>query len=70
MVEVPADTPLTTPVPGATVATVVVLLLQVPPPASLNVVVDPTHTDAVPDIDDGNALTVTIIVAKQPVPNV
>ena len=70
MVEVPDAIPLTTPVPGATVATVVVLLLHVPPPASLNVVVEPRHTDAVPVIDEGNGLTVTIVVAIQPVPNV
>ena len=66
----PADTPVTTPVPGTTVATVVVLLLHVPPPTSLKVVVDPTHTDTVPVIEDGNGLTVTTVVAKQPVLNV
>ena len=70
MVEVPDVTPVTTPVPGTTVATVVVLLLQVPPPASLNVVVDPIHTNVVPEIDDGNALTVTVATAIQPVPSV
>ena len=70
MVEVPAATPLTTPVPGTTVATVVILLLQVPPPASLNVVVEPAHTDAIPVIDEGKALTVTVVTAKHPVPSV
>ena len=63
MIAVPADTPVTTPVPGTTVTTVVVLLLHVPPPASLNVVVDPTHTDAVPEIAEGNGFTVTVLVA-------
>ena len=51
MVVVPADTPVTTPLPEPTVAIVVVLLLQVPPPPSLSVVAEPTHTDIVPDIE-------------------
>ena len=66
MVVVPADTPVTTPVPE-TVATMVVLLFQVPPPPSLNVVVKPTHTDIVPDIADGSGFTVTIAEALHPV---
>ena len=65
MVAVPADTPVTVPV-LPTVATVVVVLLQAPPVvASLNPVVDPAQTVAVPVIvpADGNGLTVTTLVA-------
>ena len=59
MVEVPATAPLTMPdVPM--VATVVLLLLHTPPDvASLNVVVEPTHTVAVPVIGD---IVVTVSV--------
>ena len=50
-VEVPEATPLTTPVDDPTVATEVVLLLQVPPVvASVSVLVKPTHIDGVPVI--------------------
>jgi hypothetical protein len=66
MVVVPAKTPDTTPVPETTVATLVVLLLHVPPPASLSEVVEPTQTEGVPLIADGNGLTVTTRVAVQP----
>lgn len=45
----PGETPVTTPVPEPTVAIVVVLLIQLPPAvASLNVVVAPTQSIAVP----------------------
>ena len=70
MVEVPPETPVTTPLPETTVATDEVLLVQVPPPASLNAVVKPAHTVAVPEIADGNGLTVSTLVIWQPVPNV
>lgn len=44
MVELPAETPVTTPVAEFTVAAEVLLLLQVPPLMLLdNVVVDPVH---------------------------
>jgi hypothetical protein len=50
------------------VASVPSLELQVPPPdASLNDVVKPTHTLAVPAIAPGNGLTVTTDVILQPV---
>ena len=65
MVAVPADTPVTMPV-VPTVATVVAVLLQVPPVvASLNPVVAPAQTVAVPVMvpADGNGLTVTTLVA-------
>jgi hypothetical protein len=65
---VPAFTPVTTPVPAPTVALDVLLLVHVPPPGLLlSVVVLPTHTAAVPLIDDGAVVTETIFVAAQPV---
>lgn len=63
---VPAATPVTTPVIGATVATPGVMLLQVPPGvASLSVVELPAHTDKVPVIG-ASGFTVNEIVAIQP----
>lgn len=54
MVDVPEATPVTTPLVEFTVATEVVALLHVPPDTELaNVVVDPTHTVAVPVMDPG-----------------
>ena len=50
------------------VAIPVLLLLHVPPPASLRVVVSPTQTFVVPEMDDGNALTVKVFVAAVPQP--
>lgn len=44
------------------VAVVTSLLLQVPLPASLSVVVNPTHTCATPEIGDGVGLTLTLAV--------
>jgi hypothetical protein len=67
---VPALTPVTTPV-ADTVATVGLLLLHVLPVGNApNVVVDPTHTDAVPVILSGKANTVAIWVLIQPKPSV
>ena len=49
MVAVPLATPVPTPVEATTVAIPVLRLVQVPPVVSeLKVVVEPTHTDAVP----------------------
>lgn len=65
-------TPLTTPV-LPTVAIDVLPLLHVPPEVALNkLTVLPTHTLIAPDgvIAPGSAFTVTIAVAKQPVPSV
>lgn len=71
MVEVPADTPVTIPVPEPTVATAVLLLLHEPPPEALvSVVVVPGHAVSVPPIAAGNGLTVTAWVARQPVGNI
>ena len=66
IVAVPAFTPLTTPLEEPTVATDISLLLQVPPPPSLNVVVAPAQTVVVPEIAEGNGLTVTGFVAEHP----
>jgi len=64
---VPDVTPVTIPV-EPTVANAVLLLAQVPPPvASVSPIVDPTHTVAGPEIFAGNAFTVTVRVAIQPV---
>ena len=69
MIAVPADTPVTIPVRLATVAFDGLLLLHVPPVAVFdNVVVNPAHTDDVPDIAEGAPLTVTTTVAGVPQP--
>lgn len=46
MVALPAPTPVTTPVDELTLATKLLLLLQIPPPVPLvvSVVIDPAHT--------------------------
>jgi len=62
--------PVTMPVVEPIVAIVVLLLLQVPPPASLKVVVSPEHTFRVPRIAVGNGSTVTTAVMIHPVGNV
>lgn len=58
MVAVPGVPPVTTPVVATIDAVAGALLLHVPPPKSLNVVMPPVHTVAVPSIADGNGLTV------------
>ena len=68
--EVPFATPDTIPVDVPTVAADVLLLLHVPPPASVNAVVEPAQTLAVPVIAEGRVLTVTTVVFWQPVASV
>ncbi len=69
MIDVPALTPVTTPVPDTTVALAGLLLLHVPPlVALLSVVVVPIQADSVPPIAPGAAVTVTSRVATQPLP--
>jgi hypothetical protein len=64
IVEVPAATPVTTPVDATTVAFAGVLLLQVAPVGVLpSVVVCPTHTPNPPVITVGIGFTVIIVVA-------
>lgn len=66
MFAVPAVMPVTTPV-AFTVATAILLLVQLTPVlVVLNVVVRPTHSDGLPLIAAGNALTVTVVVLIQP----
>jgi hypothetical protein len=67
MVAVPPVTPATTPDPETTVATMVLPLVQVPPPASVNDVVVPGQTVIVPVIADGRGFTVTVVCVEHPV---
>ena len=68
IVVVPPPTPETSP-EASTVATLVVLLVHVPPvDASANVVTAPTHAVGVPVIATGAAFTVTVAVAGVPQP--
>ena len=67
----PANTPVTTPLPVPIVAMVILPLAQLPPAvASVSAVVSPAHTFVVPVIDAGKGLTVTGVVMIQPVANV
>jgi len=68
---VPADSALTSPVELFTVATVVLLLLQLPPLVVLDsVVLLPAQADNVPVMDSGNALTSTVFTVRHPALNV
>jgi hypothetical protein len=61
MTDVPAETPVTTPVAGSTVATPGVALLHVPSSvASLSVIVEPSHTLERPVIAAGKGSIVTV----------
>ncbi len=63
----PVDIPVTTPL-VFTLATAVLLLLQVPPEVvSARVIADPIHTAAPPVIAPGNGFTVIVLVLRQPV---
>ena len=67
MVTLPAETPVTTPVAGSTVAIAVLLLDHVPPAVELpKVDVLLTQQLLVPVIPD-KSVTVTVAVAEQPV---
>ena len=70
MVVVPAVTPETIPELVPIVATLVLLLIHVPPPVLDSVVVEPAHTVVVPVIADGNGFTVRTVVVIQPVDSV
>ena len=68
--DVPDATPVTIPAPVPTVATVVVLLAQVPPVVpSVKVIVEPAQNAVEEEIADGVVLTVTTAVAVHPVPS-
>ena len=63
MVVVPADIPVTIPEMLPMVATVVMLLVHVPPlVASVKAAVDPTQVVSIPVIPEGSGLMVTVIV--------
>ena len=65
----PTNPPLAGLGPGVTVATVITLLDHVPfAVISLNCVVCPAHIVWLPVIAAGSGLTVTVVVAVQPVP--
>ena len=69
MIDVPAETPVTIPVPDPTVATPVAELVHDPPlVAFASVVVAPIHADDTPVIVAGAAITVTIRLAALPQP--
>ena len=71
MFAIPPDTPTTMPDEEPTVAIDGLLLLHVPPVETLlSVIDDPTQTGIEPVMDDGNRLTVTVVVVKQPTPRV
>ena len=71
MLEFPAETALMVPLVAPMVATVVLLLLHVPAPDALVRVADvPAHSESVPPILAGRAITVTTLVVKHPVDNV
>ena len=61
----PALTPVTLPVEPA-VAIKVLLLLQAPPPTSLNGVLANWQMVNTPDMAAGSAVTVTTLVARHP----
>ena len=69
MVVVPGERPVTSPDTDPTVPTVVLLLLHAPlPEPSERVTVAPWHINPAPAaIADGNPLTVTLVVIRQPV---
>ena len=66
----PEVIPVTIPVPGATVASEVLLLVHVPPAGvEFKVVVSPTQIAVVPVKAVGVGLTTTVAVVVQPVGN-
>jgi hypothetical protein len=69
MMVVPADTAVKRPVPEPIVATVVLLLLQLPPDVpSVSTVVAPVQIEEIPAIAAGVGFTVIDFVAMQPLP--
>ena len=67
----PPAIPVTTPVDMPTVATVVAVLLHVPPETLLvSEMVWPAQTDEGPEIVPGDGLTITTIEVEQPEDNI
>jgi hypothetical protein len=63
ILEVPAATPYTVPLPEATVATAVLELLHEPPAVpSVNETVEPAHIDELPLMAVGDGITVSVAV--------
>jgi len=64
----PPETPVTTPEPEPIEAIAVLLLLQTPPLVSIvNIVVEPIHKLAVPEITNGLLLTINAIAGIIPI---
>jgi hypothetical protein len=67
----PAAIPVTTPLAVPIVATLMSLLIQLPPVVdSVNVVFSPAHTANTPPMASGSSLTVTIAIDWHPVERV
>lgn len=62
----PVATGVSSPVAEPIPATAVLLLAHVPPPASVSVTGDPTQTFVGPEMDDGDEMTLSVVVATQP----
>ena len=58
--------PVAIPVVRPIVAIVTALLVQLPPPPSVNRPVAPIHISVGPDIGEGNGSTVTVVTAIHP----
>ena len=67
IVAVPADTPVRIPVGDPTDATLALLLVQVPVPASVNVILEPVHIAALPLMLPALVVTVISLPTPQPV---
>ena len=65
---VPPATPVTTPVVGLTLAMDALLLLHVPPVEEFVKYKTDVHIGLLPDMDEGDALTLTVVVAALPQP--
>ena len=70
MVAVPRENPVTTAELIPTLATDVLLLVHVPPPASVNEDVLPRQTVGLPVIADGEETIETVALATQPLSKV
>lgn len=67
IIDTPSSTPVT--IPPETVALPTSELLHDPVPAAVNVTDDPSHTLLVPVIAGAAALTATVLMLRQPLPN-
>ena len=67
IVAVPEPIPLTVPLADPTVTTAVLLLVHVPPPASLSVILEPVQIALLPLIVPAVDITVIDLATPQPV---